>query len=208
MKTVVTLISSLLLTATASAQVNIEIPDNVQVLAVNAKRAHVEGGLFSSTKTLTLEDGENQVVLRYSPYFSQGNDRIIVESDAVITKFSAENQTLHFDLPEYRNEREAEKQISQWQVALIDQNNQAVEIVQDVLEKDGLQIGRDFILESEVYNRTNGIAALSTAAGAAPAMPAISAKVDASTAEEMLHFWYQKADAKTREKFKQFVNQQ
>ena len=29
-----------------------------------------------------------------------------------------------------------------------------------------------------------------------------------STAEEMLHFWYQKADAETKARFKAYVNQQ
>ncbi len=29
-----------------------------------------------------------------------------------------------------------------------------------------------------------------------------------STAEEMLHFWYQKADAKTQARFKDYINQQ
>ncbi|GAB2646600.1 DUF2057 family protein [Vibrio panuliri] len=213
MKTVATLISGLFLAASVHAEVKIDIPDNIQVLAVNAEKAHVEGGLFSASKTLTLADGENQVVFRYAPYFSKGNDRIIVESDAVITKFTAENQQLSFDLPQYRNEREAEKQIGDWQVKLLDQQSQPIAIEQDVLQKDGLQIGRDYVQESKEYNRTNGIASLA-AAGAvvttsaqAVTLPA-NIKVDSNTAEEMLHFWYQKADVETRAKFKQFVNQQ
>lgn len=40
--------------------------------------------LFDATKKLELEDGEQQIVFRYSPYFSQGNDRIIIDSEVVI----------------------------------------------------------------------------------------------------------------------------
>ncbi|NMU53210.1 DUF2057 family protein, partial [Vibrio parahaemolyticus] len=36
---------------------------------------------------------------------------------------------------------------------------------------------------------------------------ATAVKAD-STAEEMLHFWYQKADAETKARFKKYVNQQ
>ncbi|OLQ95551.1 hypothetical protein BIY21_06160 [Vibrio ponticus] len=207
MKTVATLLSGLFLAAGAHAEVTINIPDNVQVLAVNAEKPDLEGGLFSSTKSITLANGENQVVFRYTPYFSQGNDRVIVESTPVITKFTANNQQLSLDLPEYRNEREAEKQIKAWQVTLIDQQNQPIALTQDVLHKDGMQIGRDFVQESKEYNRTNGVAALNSGSAVAVTLPA-NVKVDANTAEEMLHFWYQKADAETKAKFKQYINQQ
>lgn len=36
---------------------------------------------------------------------------------------------------------------------------------------------------------------------------ATAVKAD-STAEEMLHFWYQKADAETKARFKAYINQQ
>lgn len=208
MKNLVLLISTLFISSNVLAQVTIEIPDTIQVLAVNAEKPQVEGGLFSSTKTLNLADGENQVVFRYSPYFSQGNDRVIVDSEAVITKFDAANQTFTFELPEYKNANQAEKVIGEWQVKLLNQQRQPLALKQDILRKDGLQIGRDYVLESEAYNRTTGIAALSTGIVATQALPAADVKVDANTAEEMLHFWYQKADAETRAKFKQYVNQQ
>ncbi|MBA5761386.1 DUF2057 family protein [Vibrio sp. 404] len=214
MKTITTLFAGLCFIGAAHAEVNIEIPDNVQLLAVNAEKPALEGGLFSSDKTLTLEDGENQIVVRYLPYFSKGSDRVIVESQAVIAKFTAENQDLTFELPEFRNERDAEKHIGDWQVKLVNQQGQSIEIAQDALHRDGLQLGRNYIIESEEYNRTNGVAALTstTVATATMQMTATSAvtdaKVDSSTAEEMLHFWYQKADQETRNKFKQYVNQQ
>lgn len=208
MKNLVLLISTLFISTNVLAQVTIEIPDTIQVLAVNAEKPQVEGGLFSSTKTLNLADGENQVVFRYSPYFSQGNDRVIVDSEAVITKFDAANQTFTFELPEYKNANQAEKVIGEWQVKLLNQQGQPLALKQDILRKDGLQIGRDYVLESEAYNRTTGIAALSTGIVATQALPTADVKVDANTAKEMLHFWYQKADAETRAKFKQYVNQQ
>lgn len=49
---------------------------NLQFLAV-----------FSAKKTLTLEDGQQQIVFRYQPYFTQGNDRIQVESEVIVATF-------------------------------------------------------------------------------------------------------------------------
>ena len=207
MKKIVLLIATLFISTNVLAQVTLQIPDSITVLAVNAAKPELEGGLFSSTKTLTLPDGENQVVFRYSPYFTQGNDRVIVDSNAVITKFDAANQALSLDLPEYRDAKQAEKGLRDWQVKLVNDQGEPVEVMQDVLRKDGLQIGRDFLLESEAYNRTNGVAALAGGMVAAQGLPT-NMKVDSNTAEEMLHFWYQKADAQTREKFKQYINQQ
>ncbi|EGU46248.1 hypothetical protein VII00023_06912 [Vibrio ichthyoenteri ATCC 700023] len=212
MKTMTTILASLLFTATAQAEITLNIPDNVDLLVVNQSKPDIDGGLFSTTKSVTLPDGENQIVVRYKPYFSKGNDRIIVEGEAIIANFSAQDQTLNFQLPEYRNERDAEKNIKQLQLALTNQEGQSIPLVQDTLKKDGLQIGRDYVIESELYNQNAGVAALSSSVAAV----AISSsknqssplKANGNTAEEMLHFWYQKADDKTKAKFKQFVNQQ
>lgn len=213
MKTLTTLLTGLCLVGAAHAEVNINIPDTVQVLAVNGEKPALEGGLFRANQVLTLADGENQIVVRYLPYFSKGNDRVIVESQAVISKFTTANKELTFEVPTYRNERQAQKQIKQWQLKLVDQQGQSIELVQDVLKKDGLQLGRDYVVESEIYNRTNGVAAIISSTATTPVQVTASknaqiAKVDSNTAEEMLYFWYQKADKETQAKFKQFVNQQ
>ncbi|EGU34296.1 DUF2057 family protein [Vibrio scophthalmi] len=212
MKTMTTLLASLLFTGVAHADITLNLPDNIDLLVVNQAKPDVNGGLFSSAKSVTLPDGENQIVLRYQPYFTKGNDRHIVEGEAIIANFSAENTTLDFVLPEYRNERDAENNIKKLELGLVNQQGQSIEIVQDVLQKDGLQLGRDYVIESKLYNESAGVAALSSSV-AAVAMTNSTAntkavKVNANTAEEMLHFWYQKADDKTKAKFKQFVNQQ
>ena len=45
-----------------AVEVTVEVQDNVYVLAVNEKNDTKRGGLFSSTKNLTLPNGVNQIV--------------------------------------------------------------------------------------------------------------------------------------------------
>ncbi|KKP13820.1 hypothetical protein VP96_02058 [Vibrio cholerae] len=195
--------------ASASAKVTMEIPDTIDLLVVNGSSPKLSGGFFDATKKLELEDGEQQIVFRYSPYFSQGNDRIIIDSEVVIATFDAANQELRFDMPKYRDAPQATKAIKTMQWQLLDQQGKAVELRQDRLIKEGMQIGRNFEFETAEYNKKGGVAALTSSMAVQPiAQQEISNATAMAAAEEMLHFWYNKADAETKARFKAFVNQQ
>lgn len=192
-----------------TAAVTIEIPDTVEVLVANDAQPELSGGFFSATKTLTLPDGENQILFTYNPYFDQGKDRIILESDPVIGTFNATNSELEFELPTYRNEHDGSKKIRNLEWSLKDKNGQSIAVKQDKLVKDGMQIGRNHQIELAEYNRKGGVAAVSTAAVIPVTLPATlptDGKTANTTAEEMLHFWYDKADAATQAKFKAYIN--
>lgn len=214
MKIKTTLIASVALglSGAAAADVTLTVPDTVEVLVVNDAKPELSGSFFSASKTLTLPNGENQILFTYQPYFDQGKDRVILESDPIIGTFNASDKELTFDLPKYRNEHEGSKQITNLKWGLNDAQGAAVSVKQDKLVKDGMQIGRNHKIELAEYNRRGGVAAISTAAVVPVTLPAQVSKSDVNgadtTAEEMLHFWYSKADAKTRARFKEFVNQQ
>ncbi len=70
---------ALAMSGMAFADVTVTVPDDVSILAANGEKVKLSGGFFASERSLTLPDGINQVVFRYSPYFSQGNDRLSVE---------------------------------------------------------------------------------------------------------------------------------
>ncbi|EGR05845.1 hypothetical protein VCHC49A2_1056 [Vibrio cholerae HC-49A2] len=204
-----TCLLALCFAASASAKVTMEIPDTIDLLVVNGSSPKLSGGFFDATKKLELEDGEQQIVFRYSPYFSQGNDRIIIDSEVVIATFDAANQELRFDMPKYRDAPQATKAIKTMQWQLLDQQGKAVELRQDRLIKEGMQIGRNFEFETAEYNKKGGVAALTSSMAVQPiAQQEISNATAMAAAEEMLHFWYNKADAETKARFKAFVNQQ
>ncbi|EGQ7980502.1 DUF2057 domain-containing protein [Vibrio vulnificus] len=197
----------------ATAAVTLHVPDDVTLFVANGQKAKLSGSLFASSKTIELPNGENQIVFQYEPYFSQGNDRIGVESNVIIAKFSATDTDLNFELPKYRDHRVAEQEIKQMQWQLVDEQGAAVTKSEDKLVKSGMQIGRDYAREAADYNQTGGIAAIGTAVSVATIktepVASVEAKVKAgdNTAEEMLHFWYEKADDATKARFKAYINQ-
>lgn len=216
MKTIqsIALLSAIVAAPSVLADVEIQVPSSVDILAVNEAKPDLDGGLFSSHKTLTLPDGQNQIVFQYQLAFDKGNDREFVDSDAVIATFDATDTTLTFDLPKYRNTAEAKSGFKNLEWSLVDENQNEISVKQDKLVKDGMQIGRKYPQEAKEYNQQGGIAALAigTTAGATAAVVqpvTLPAKIDgnaANTAEEMLYFWYEKADAETKQKFKDYVN--
>ena len=212
---------ALAMSGMAFADVTVTVPDDVSILAANGEKVKLSGGFFASEKSFTLPDGVNQVVFRYAPYFSQGNDRLSVESDVIVTRFDATDAELSLQVPEYRDLRQAEDKIKDLDWKLVDASGNAIAVEQDKLIKPGMQIGRDYVREIEDYNQAGGAAAVAFAGAATMQPVTLPAKVPAdmkqvratavkadSTAEEMLHFWYQKADAETKARFKKYVNQQ
>ena len=214
----IALLSTIIVAPNVLADVTIEVPSSadalVEVLAVNEAKPDLDGGFFSSSKTITVPDGVNQIVFKYQLAFSQGNDREFVDSDTIIATFDAADTALTFDMPKFRNTNEAKKGLQNLDWKLVDENQNAISVKQDKLIKDGMQIGRKYPQEAKEYNQKGGIAALAmgTAAGATAAVVqpvTLPAKIDANaanTAEEMLYFWYDKADAETKQKFKDYVN--
>lgn len=192
------------LSTNALADVTISIPDTVEVLLVNEQKPQLDGGLFSSQKTVTLPDGENQILFLYKPYFTQGKDRIIVESDPIVAKFTTKESELVFDFPSYRNVREAKAEIKSADWQFKNQNGQVVSVQQEQLAKEGMQIGRNFKLEIAEYNRHDGIASLNKSIPM-PTNVSMDDLKGENTAEQMLHFWYQEADKETQQRFKQFL---
>ncbi|EHZ7341358.1 DUF2057 domain-containing protein [Vibrio vulnificus] len=208
-----TCILAMSISGLATAAVTLHVPDDVTLFVANGQKAKLSGSLFASSKTIELPNGENQIVFQYEPYFSQGNDRIGVESNVIIAKFSANDTDLNFELPKYRDHRVAEQEIKQMQWQLVDEQGATVTKSEDKLVKSGMQIGRDYAREAADYNQTGGIAAIGTAVSVATIktepVANVETKVKAgdNTAEEMLHFWYDKADEATKARFKAYINQ-
>ncbi|WP_165313378.1 DUF2057 family protein [Vibrio ziniensis] len=200
-------IFAIALSASAAAKVTIEIPSSIDLLVVNGEKPKTSGSVFSSTKSLELEDGQNQIVFRFEPYFSEGNDRVSVTSDVVIAKFTTQDRKLTFSLPEYRDAKVAQDNIKSFEWSLMDNGGVVVKIDQDRLIKSGMQIGRNFYQETTDYNRTGAVASIADTSVTTNSLSSQQMAAD-STAEEMLHFWYNKADEPTKARFKAYINAQ
>ncbi len=148
----IALLSTIIVAPNVLADVTIEVPSSadalVEVLAVNEAKPDLDGGFFSSSKTITVPDGVNQIVFKYQLAFSQGNDREFVDSDTIIATFDAADTALTFDMPKFRNTNEAKKGLQNLDWKLVDENQNAISVKQDKLVKDGMQIGRKYPQEA------------------------------------------------------------
>lgn len=207
---------------TALAEVSLIIPTNVNLLLANGEQVKQGGGFFSAKNSITLPNGENQMVFRYEPSFTKGGEEVSLASKTIIAKFSATDTQVSFDLPQYRSYGVAEKQIDNLQWTLVDDGSgKTIATVEDELTKDGMQLGRNYKDEALSYNQAGGKAAIAVATAASVTATSVtkavapqpiaktsdvaSAPADANTAEEMLHFWYSKADKATQERFKNYL---
>jgi uncharacterized protein YccT (UPF0319 family) len=217
------LLSGLLLSLTSPfifADVTVSIPSNVEVLVVNESKPQLNSRLFSSESNLVLDNGSHQVVFRVQQSFSRGNDKELFTSQPVIGTFSANDAQLLIEIPNFKTSRQAEAFNDEPEWQLVDEQGQAIAVKQDRLVHNGMQIGRNFIKESQAYNQTAAVAVWGGAVASASTKTAnlaidspvdttdaVVSSADANTAEEMLHFWYQKADPETQQRFRDAINQ-
>lgn len=225
-KSIVPILSVLLLSPSVFAEVTVQVPSDVSIYAANGKAPELTGGVFDSGKTLHLPDGTQQIFFRYAPYFSKGKDNIGVESDVLVATFQESNKNLNFVLPEFRGLKEAQNNIHSFKWKLTTENGQPVDAIQDKLVKKGIQFGRNYRTEAALYNQGKGIAAVHAFApqmtlsdqqiqsASLSSQPTANSNIQqtATTAgpsvESMLHYWYSQADAETKIRFKTFVNGQ
>ncbi len=205
------------------AATTLVVPENVNLLAINMEKPKLEGGLFSSEKTIEIPDGTNQIVFKYQPEFEIGDNIKTVYGDAIIAKFDSENETLKFELPEFKTLRQAQTSISPLEWQLLDSKGQPIALIEDVLQSDGVQLGRSFPQEARNYNIAGGVASVAVTyvtvnqhqqmvTGVEPRVQVSGSNSVASTTDsqmvDLLKTMYQKATPEEQAIFKSWVAQQ
>ncbi|MHA2707792.1 DUF2057 family protein [Vibrio owensii] len=214
---------SVLASTNLYAATTLVVPEDVKLLAVNMEKPKLEGGLFSDEKTIEIPDGTNQIVFKYQPEFEISDNIKNVYGDVIIAKFDVKNEELKFELPEFKTYRQAETDISPLEWQLLDSKGQPIDLVEDVLESDGVQIGRNYAQEARNYNIAGGVAGVAVTVvtvnqhsqavtGVEPKVVA-TAGAQSSTAQDsqmvdLLKTMYQKATPQEKETFKKWVAQQ
>lgn len=168
-------------------------------------------------------DGTNQIVFKYQPTFEINENLKTVYSDVIVAKFDAENEKLTFELPEFKTLRQAQNNISPLDWQLLDTKGQPIALVEDVLESDGVQIGRNYPQESRNYNIAGGIASVAVSyvtvnqhqQSVSDIEPRVETSDTRSTAAsndspmvDVLKTMYQKASPAEKEAFKNWLAEQ
>ncbi len=146
------------------ANVELDVPDNVNVYVVNQDTPEFDSNLLGGDKVLSLPNGVNQILFQYIPTFVDRDNATKVYGQYIVAKFDAADIKLTFDLPNYRNDRQANADIDKLKWALKNSTGQSIPVVEDTLSIRGVTFGRDYIRDIEKYNQTRGKASLNMAA--------------------------------------------
>lgn len=202
----------------AWADITIEIPQNITIVAENGKNTQIN-------KRASMPDGDNQIVVQFQGELSRKHadeDAEFEYSDTFVVRFNASNQPLKMVTPRIKRLSELEKWNKGPDIRMLDSAGRDLDIQIARLEKDGIQIFRNYETELEAFNKTDSPAALDTLSSVpenfvsspTPATVKVAPKHQAQPqskadmAEDMLKYWYQQADEEARVRFKQRINKQ
>lgn len=204
-----------LLPFSANADVTLHLNNNVELLAYNGQ-IH-SSPVFGAEEPIVLEDGTQQLAFRYVKRFEEGKDVSFVQTDVIIVKFDAADTDVFFKFPEHKNKRDVRQFNENPEFSILNSEKSPIAFEQNKLLKSGFQISRDYLSEMQRFNQTDAPASLQltdvavvekpTERPATPNRTKVVVSDDAlNEAEYQLHYWYEKADAETKARFKAFVN--
>lgn len=204
-----------LLPFSANADVTLHLNNNVELLAYNGQ-TH-SSPMFGAEEPVVLEDGTQQLAFRYVKRFEEGKDVSFASTDVIIVKFDATDTDVFFEFPEHKNRREVRQFNEKPEFSLVNSDNAPIAFEQNKLLKSGFQLSRDYLSEIQRFNQTDAPASLRLTDVSVAEKPAertatpnrtkVVVSNDAlNEAEYQLHYWYEKADAETKARFKAFIN--
>jgi uncharacterized protein YccT (UPF0319 family) len=194
----------------AKANIIFNIPDDIRIVAVNGENANI-------TESTILPNGLNQIALYFEGEIGRYSE--VERSDVFVILFRAADTTLILQKEKIKNKFQFEEFNRQPTFLLADEKNRTVSFDIDKLVKEGFQLGRNYQQELIVFNGSESPAALSR-----PPLPSVfknnvqaapkksiqqpTVSSGANPAEQMLKYWYQQADETTRNRFKNWLQEQ
>ena len=199
------------------------VPPDVRLFVVDGVQNPPQ--IAFKEQTIPFVDGQHQILVKVEKTIDTGNhDQEIYKSKPIIINFTAtSSQTLTLTLPPLTNTIEAKRFEKNPVLMIKDQNNQSIPTQQDILPLKGLIILANLEDELAKYNVSKGKAAIpafskQTAIGNnSTSIPVTTTAITTHTAvtlkgqtaeEEMLQYWYQRADEASRQRFLAWVKQQ
>lgn len=208
----------------AWADTTIEIPDKIKIMVLNGKKV-------KHHDTLSVSTGINQIVVQFQGEVGSSfdDDAEMGYSEVFVIKFEANTQPLKMVIPKIKHSRDLDRLNNTADIQILDAAGQTIPTEIAILEKDGMQIFRNFEKEIHAFNETDSQAAVNsgppvsnirtspvtssrpvtTTQKPAPKKQVTSTSEinQSNVAEKMLMYWYNQADEETRNKFKLWINQ-
>ncbi len=190
----------------------LNLSDGVNLIAVNGKEAE-NGGFLNNKSAYALPNGTNQIVINYTAEIKNGSEYELEYSNAFVLLFEQQDKTLFLSAPKINKIKDIKALENSGAWILTDNNGQEINYKVSLIKNSGFQLSRDYERELEDFNKTDAAAAL-------PKPPLFDSKnvmINPATANnnntsakenmpaKMLMFWYNQADEKTRNSFKEFI---
>ena len=205
----------------------LKLSPDVNLLVIDGKK--VSGSLFKGSNGLELVNGQHQILFRVEKPVRYGSrDEEMYSSAPLIANFnSTGSDIITISLPKIVTKAEAARFDKNPSFTLVNEKGQTIDSVQDKLTLQGLVIAADLELEMAKYNTSGSTASVPSLAQVtvinsvgypqAATMPPVtttrtpvpqtSVTLKGETAEEeMLQYWYQRADKETRKRFLDWAN--
>ncbi|MCL6268420.1 DUF2057 domain-containing protein [Sansalvadorimonas sp. 2012CJ34-2] len=188
------------------------VPNNIDIEVLDGQKYRSEASFLGGSNTkIDLNDGDHQLVVRLSGNLKTSGDAELYKTGYFVVTLNSEgNSELKLATKSIRNKKDLNAFNKKPEFFLTNNQGQPYPFKMALLEKEGMQIGRDLVRELSEFNATGNPAALeSRAPFAALAMnnpqTALSNGSNSVSeillSEQMLHYWFQQADKPTRERF-------
>ncbi len=217
---------SVLIFASTSVMADVELSadSGISIIAVNGIEVESDS-LIGNNISATLPDGINQILVNYSAEIKSSGDLEIETTNPHIIVFNAENDKVQLSAPEITRMSAFDEFDKGQQWTLTDSSGHAIRYQSKPLIKEGFQLGRDYASELQHFNQSDD--ALSINRFVSINRSSVSSSVNNSVSgndmnsfksgtadrsdsvnlpEELLQYWYLKADAETRERFKAWIS--
>ncbi|KEI70055.1 YccT family protein [Endozoicomonas elysicola] len=197
------------------------LPEKTKLLVLDGKDADKLNG----KKDISLSNGRHQLVFQLKTLVREGGDSKMFSSSPYIMTFDLTgDQTFTINSPKLKTARDTDKlsRSPETQFSITNQKGQSVPFEFSVLNKSGLLIGVDTVEDIQKFNLSENPAAVREMAGtvyiatpqgisyqvAQQPQPSVmtAPAIAQPMSESMLQYWYNQADAPTRERFLKWVS--
>ncbi|MBN1008709.1 DUF2057 family protein [Amphritea pacifica] len=219
------IICSVLLFISTSVMAEVELlaGSGISIIAVNGVEVESDS-LIGNTVSATLPNGINQVLVNYSAEIESSGDLEIETTNPHVIVFNAKDSRIQLSTPEITrlSDFETFDKGQQWKLA--DSSGHTISYQSKPLIKEGFQLSRDYAAELQRFNQSgdalsiNSFAASNRSSASLPINNVASGVAinplsngsvynsdSVNLPEQLLQYWYMKADAETRERFKAWI---
>lgn len=215
-KNLVLSLTLLTITHSASADNTLHLGDGVNLIAVNGKELNSES-FFGDSSQYRLPNGINQILVNYTAEIKKGSDYELESSNASVILFKIKDAIIHLQAPEIKRLKDLSTFEEGQNWILRDGVGKPLPFKSNLIKRSGFQLSRDYEQELEDFNKTNSQAALpqKNIFSNSQINTQITNHVKnnkniskENIAAQMLIYWYNQADERTRESFKEIINKQ